>query len=336
MEAAAVSSLVALALAAPAPAPPPRDTGAVLYRAWCQTCHGADGRGVPSAMVRLEVPPANLADCRTSTPEPEERWIKVVTDGGASVGLSMDMPAFGEGASREQIRDIVRYVRSLCGEPGWPPGELNFARPFLVEKPFPENEWVLVEEGRQQELIYERRLTKRLQIEANARSVFDSAGSPFQGAGAALKYNVWHDLSRHALASAGLEVTPPIGRQDVWELDGFLSAAVAPANLLVFQGEISATWERGAGIVNWSYRGGVGKPVGRFVPMLEAAWDVPAGARQHQLTLYPQTWFQLSRLGHVAASVGVAIPVAGPSPSDPRLIAFLLWDYGDAPLNKGW
>src|SRR2546427_5987928 len=142
--------LVALALQAPA------DTGRMLYGAWCSSCHGADGRGVSKLMTKLEVPAADLAACANSTAETEERWVRTVRDGGAALGLSVDMPAFGENASLEQIRAIVRYTRSLCTERAWPPGELNFPRAFLSEKAFPENELVLVEHAREQEIIYEK------------------------------------------------------------------------------------------------------------------------------------------------------------------------------------
>src|SRR2546427_5822850 len=138
----------------------PTDGGAALYASWCTSCHGADGRGVPAASTRLEVPPADLRDCKTSTAEPEDRWIGIVTQGGAAFGLSLDMPAFGEAATPEQIRAVVSYARSLCGETGWPPGELNFPRAFLVEKAYPENEVVLTSHGREQQAIYERRVGK--------------------------------------------------------------------------------------------------------------------------------------------------------------------------------
>ncbi len=158
------AAMMAVGLVVQAPA----DTGEVLYQAWCSSCHGANGRGQAKAMVRTEVPPADLANCAASTAEPDERWTAIVRNGGASVGLSMDMPAFGEGASPEQLRAVVRYIRSLCREPGWPPGELNLPRPFLAEKAYPENEVVLVNQGREQEAIYERRLGKRFQIEGAA------------------------------------------------------------------------------------------------------------------------------------------------------------------------
>lgn len=320
---------VGLALAAQA------DTGAVLYRAWCSSCHGADGRGGSKASVRLEVPAADLADCATSSAEPEERWLAIVRDGGASVGLSMDMPAYGEAATPDQLRAVVRYIRSLCGEPGWPPGELNFPRPFLAEKAFPENEVVVEARGRGQELIYERRLGRRLQIEGALRTRADSAGG-FDGLTAAFKYNLWHSLPRHALASAGLEITPPVGRSALWEVEPYLAYGWNPGGRgTLIQGELLAPWEESEGFTGADLRLGLGQQVGRIVPMLEAGWTIPREGRP-ALDLLPQLWVQLSRLGHVAASMGVDLPVAGPDPRRARLIAFLLWDYGDGPLRRGW
>ena len=204
------AAVLALALVAQGPA----DSGAALFHAWCKSCHGADGRGTPSAATRLEVPPADLRDCKGSTAEPEDRWVAIVTQGGAAFGLSLDMPAYGEAATPSQIRAVVRYARSLCGELGWPPGELNFPRAFLVEKAYPEDEVVIVDRARDQEFIYEHRLGKRFQLEASARSAFDGAPNSFDGVTGALKYNAWHSLERRALLSFGLEATPPLGRAD--------------------------------------------------------------------------------------------------------------------------
>jgi len=71
------------------------------------------------------------------------------------------------------------------------------------------------------------------------------------------------------------------------------------------------------------------------VPMVEAGWDWARGG-PGTLTLYPQTWIRLSRLGHVAGSIGAGIPVNGPERGHVTLTAFLLWDFGDAPLFRGW
>src|SRR5881398_286956 len=308
--------------------------GAALYQAWCSKCHGADGRGKAAATARLAVPPADLQECKASTAEPEARWIGIVTHGGAALGLSLDMPAFEEAGTPAQIRAVVRYARSLCGELGWPPGELNFPRAFLVEKAYPEDEIVVTDQARGQEYIYEHRLGRRFQLEVSARTALDGQPRAFDGVTGALKYNVWHSLERRALVSLGLEATPPLGRQDVWELEPFVAFGANPGRALVVQGEVVATWEDG-GFDGMSYRVGAGHELGRFVPMLEAGWTVPT-AGERALSFYPQVWIRLSRLGHVAGSLGAELPATGPEPRHPRLIAFVLWDFGDAPLFRGW
>ena len=324
--------LLVLAVLAQSPAA----SGDSLYRAWCARCHGADANGSAAASVRTEVPPADLASCAVSAAEPEDQWVGIVTRGGAAYGLSLDMPAYGESATPEQIRMVVRYVRSLCRERGWPPGELNFPRPFLTEKAYPENELVVIAEGRGQELIYERRVGRRLQFEAAFSTVFDSLDRPFDHATAAVKYNVWHSLARRALASVGLEASPPLGRRDRWELEPFIAIGFERPDVIV-QAEALAGWEETAGIAGGSLRlaGGRETGGGRFVPMVEAGWEWARGA-PGVLTLYPQTWIRLSRLGHVAGSFGAGIPVNGPDRGQVTLTAFLLWDFGDGSLFRGW
>lgn len=323
--------LFALALVAMSQAP---DSGAVLYRRWCSSCHGADGSGVASASTKLDVQPAPLGECRTSTAEPEELWVDMVTHGGEAFGLSLDMPSYGDGATPEQIRAVVRHAKSLCRERGWPPGELNFPRPQLAEKAFPENEWVIGSRGNEQKLIYERRFGRRLQLEGIVRTATD-AGDPFAGVTAAAKYNMWHSLERLALASVGLEVTPPLGRQDLWEIEPFVAAGWSPGGAFIVQAAILAVFEEFQGFTKTGWRMGVGKELGRFVPMLEAGLDVPRQG-DNTLVFMPQVWMQLSRLGHVAGSIGVALPAVGPEPRRPQLALFVLWDFGDGGLWRGW
>ena len=311
------------------------DSGAELYHAWCAACHGQDAQGTPAASVRTTVPPADLATCAANTPEPAERWRGVVTKGGAAYGLSLDMPAFGEAATAEQIRWVVRYVRSLCGNAAWPPGELNFPRGFLVEKAFPENEVVLVNHDREQNYIFERRFGARFQIEAEARTAFDGAPNSFDGASLAGKLDLWHSPQALAITTLGLEATPRLGRQDRWEVEPFLAFGWSPHEVVTVQGQIVGTWEEQAGIAGFEYRLGVAKDFGRVIPMVEAGWVVPRQG-DHALSFYPQLWMQLSRLGHVAGSIGAELPAVGPEPRRPKLIAFLLWDFGDAGLFKGW
>src|SRR2546425_595796 len=133
----------------------------------------------------------------------------------------------------------------------------------------------------------------------------------------------------------GLEATPPLGRADRWEIEPFFAFGWAPEDVVVIQGQVVASLEEGEGLTAWSYRVGAGRQIGRVVPMLELEWAVPVGG-DRTLSFYPQCWVQLSRLGHVAASLGAELPAVGLEPRHPRLIAFVLWDYGDAPLFRGW
>jgi hypothetical protein len=43
----------------------------------------------------------------------------------------------------------------------------------------------------------------------------------------------------------------------------------------------------------------------------------------------------LNKLGHVIASVGVALPMR-PREERYRIQAYLLWDFGDGPFWLGW
>jgi len=133
----------------------------------------------------------------------------------------------------------------------------------------------------------------------------------------------------------GLEATPPLGRADRWEIDPFFAFGWAPWDVVLIQGQVVASLDEGEGVSAWAYRVGAGRQIGRVVPMLELEWAVPVGG-DRTLSFYPQCWVRLSRLGHVAASLGAELPAVGPEPRHPRLIAFVLWDYGDAPLFRGW
>src|SRR2546426_10683562 len=142
-------------------------------------------------------------------------------------------------------------------------------------------------------------------MEASARTAFDGLPNFFDGATAALKFNAWHSLERRALASFGVEVTPPLGRQTLWEVEPFFAFGASPAPALVVQGQLVTTWEEAGGVTAWSYRLGVGggREIGRGVPMGEAGGGGP-GAGGGTLSVSPQRGGRLSRLGHRAAAHG--------------------------------
>ena len=103
------------------PHPVPRDAPPAqrLYLSRCAECHGANGHGSWRATLFL-LRPRNLADPRRVGPLSDAYLFDLVKNGGAPIGKP-GMPAFGYHLSDEQIREVVRYVRSLPRAPATSP-----------------------------------------------------------------------------------------------------------------------------------------------------------------------------------------------------------------------
>lgn len=80
----------------------------------CAKCHGEAGRGDGAAGSSLPVRPRNFTDCQRMSKESNERIFRTIKGGGESVGLSKEMPAWGEAFSDDEIKDLVVYVRQFC------------------------------------------------------------------------------------------------------------------------------------------------------------------------------------------------------------------------------
>jgi len=118
--------------------------GAEIFATNCATCHGPAGGPDPdSPLVQsLGVMPANFSDALFNSREPASTWKMVVTYGGAEMGFSEMMPAFGESLSEQDIDAVLAYIKILGGEHDYPDGELNLLLPIRTKKAFPEDEWV--------------------------------------------------------------------------------------------------------------------------------------------------------------------------------------------------
>lgn len=91
----------------------PRDTGAVFMH-YCSVCHGAEGRGNGQYFSDdLPSRPANLTDQKVMQSLSDEHLISVITDGSAAVGKSPLCPPWGRVFSKEQVADLVVYIRKL-------------------------------------------------------------------------------------------------------------------------------------------------------------------------------------------------------------------------------
>jgi mono/diheme cytochrome c family protein len=116
--------------AAPAPPPPPAAAldcanptgemrgdaarGKVLYAQTCASCHGPNGKGDGPAAPK-DPPPADHTDPVRMGGLTDTDIYKVICGGGASVGKSPLMAAWGPIVGDQGIRDLISHIRSLAG-----------------------------------------------------------------------------------------------------------------------------------------------------------------------------------------------------------------------------
>jgi mono/diheme cytochrome c family protein len=85
--------------------------GRQVFMQNCVVCHGPEGKGDGPGSAGLNPKPANFSDA-TRRATPEDKQVRIVTNGGASEKLSPIMPPFSEALTAQQIRDVVAFVRA--------------------------------------------------------------------------------------------------------------------------------------------------------------------------------------------------------------------------------
>ena len=196
--------------------------GRVVFQQSCFLCHGSDAKGTGYLADSLPVQPANLTSCRITSEDPVEMIEGVVRHGGAWAGLSPAMPAWEGTLSDQQIADVASYVKTLCADSDWVPGELNLPRPLITEKAFPEQEAILgARFGRNGQKVtelfadLEYRLHGRTAIEVVPRYLWmRGTGGSESGIGdtsIAVRHVVAWNPVQLWLATIGLEVSLPTG-----------------------------------------------------------------------------------------------------------------------------
>lgn len=89
-------------------------SSAGLYGRFCAACHGIGGRGDGDNAKYLPVRPTVHADSAYMSRRPDDALFDAVFAGGFIMNRSNRMPPFGERLTREQIRGLVRHMRTLC------------------------------------------------------------------------------------------------------------------------------------------------------------------------------------------------------------------------------
>lgn len=90
-------------------------SGRRIYATYCSGCHGTSGKGDGPAAKSLPVRPADHT--RGAMNQLNDQYLfEIIAKGGASVGRSAQMPAWGGVVKDNQIRAVVAYIRTLAAE----------------------------------------------------------------------------------------------------------------------------------------------------------------------------------------------------------------------------
>jgi mono/diheme cytochrome c family protein len=81
----------------------------------CASCHGETGHGNGPAAAALNPKPRNLSDAKYVSTISDEQLFKTIKEGGAAVGKSALMPAWGSVLTDSDIWNVIAYVRKdIC------------------------------------------------------------------------------------------------------------------------------------------------------------------------------------------------------------------------------
>jgi mono/diheme cytochrome c family protein len=93
------------------------EAGKVKYAQLCVTCHGPTGAGDGVASAGLDPKPAHHNDGNYMNALSNEHLVKVIAEGGASVGKSALMAPWGAALGTQGVLDVAAFVRTLADPP---------------------------------------------------------------------------------------------------------------------------------------------------------------------------------------------------------------------------
>jgi mono/diheme cytochrome c family protein len=341
------------------------EAGQKIFRSGCVACHGADGRGAPQEVAGFERPRTfpDFTQCGQTTPESDIVWKDIILHGGPTRAFSQIMPSFSEALTSEQIDDVIGYLRSLCRNPHWAPGELNLPRALVTEKAYPEDEVVISTALNVQgaptgttHIIHEQRFGVKNQIEVDVPVNYQDQNHTWYGGVGdttlALKRVMFSSLRTGSIMSLQGGVLLPTGSRvrgfgtGTTTFEGFASFnQLFPTNTFV-QIKFGGDLPRHTDIAPQSifFQSALGQSFGAnhglgrlWSPMFEfvAAHDLVDNAKTNWDVL-PQMQVTISKRQHIRANLGVLVPVNNTAGRPIQLVFYLLWDWQDGRLNEGW
>lgn len=320
-----------------------------MWTEWCARCHAQDGSGQTQEPT-ITVEPLDFSDCKIASAEPDTDWELAIAQGGPAVGLSAQMPAFGDTLTPEQVHEFVAHIRGFCTERGWPHGNMNFPRPIFTEKAFPENEFILLpvvshraEVGETRNdfdvvALYERRLGRRGMWEAAVPlSHRSTGGTPRRGIGdieLAYKHVLAADAARTRILSAGIDIALPTGSEGrelgkgTAVFEPYLAAGtIVGDTYLQAQTKVELPADNAKASRAFVYN----FYAGRDTSASPNTWTlgIELNGENSELALTPQIRKGLTKTGALGAAVGVRVPINERREQGTRMVGYLLWEYLD-------
>lgn len=341
-------------------------TGKEIYQAGCAGCHGSEGKGAPQSTTGFEKPETfpDFTRCDQTTPEDDYAWKSVIRDGGPSRGFSQIMPSFSGTLTDEQMDAVIHYLRGFCKAKGWPRGELNLPLALVTEKAYPENEEVMVTAlnatgapGLTTDIIHEQRFGEKNQIEVDVPVSFvhPQPGLWYGGFGdfgLGVKRALFSSLRTGSILSAEGLVSVPTGNYQ----HGFGAGTPSFETFVAYDQLITArsfVQFQAGGVMpvdttktpqsmylrtalGWSYaqKQGLGR---LWTPMVEFVADRTyiTGATM-DWDVVPEFQVTLSKRQHIRFNTGVRIPATNTAGRQWQVMFYVLWDWQDGKLLKGW
>ncbi len=120
LTASAIPAVAALALISSGAYAADLTAAASSFSDTCAKCHGPAGKGDGPKAADLkdkdgkQVAIGDLSDCAKMSKVTDDEIFKELKEGGASVGKSKFMTAYGDAMEDDEIKGMVAYVRTLC------------------------------------------------------------------------------------------------------------------------------------------------------------------------------------------------------------------------------
>jgi mono/diheme cytochrome c family protein len=347
------------------PKPPNAAHGRTLYQSGCTACHGGRGNGAPADNTEFKRPDTfpDFTRCDQTTPEPNMQWKAIITNGGPDRGLSTIMPAFGQLLSSSDVDDLIAYLRTFCGNPHWPRGELNLPRALVTEKAFPEDEFVLSTAanvtgapGFATDYIHEESFGARDQLEVDMPQHDEDQSHQWQnGLGDmtfGLKHVMFANLRTGSILSLQGGILPPTGNSKRGFGSGTTTFEPFAAFDQIFPTNTWIQFQMGADLPHDTskapqslfYYTAIGQSLARdhrlgrlWSPMVEllANRDLVDGAKTDWDVL-PEMQVTVSQRQHIRIDLGVRTPMTDTAGRQSQLYFYVLWDWADGKFWEGW